>query len=183
MPYKSVSELPSRVKVLPPGGQRMILSKKMLVDAYWEQGLSYRDIAARLGYRTPASVRYWFRKHNIPARTAKEAMDNYNHIIAKEKLKDPPKTLTKEGYVRRWKPDGYIYEHRYVWQQANGPIPKGHLIHHINGVKSDNRLENLACVSKQDHNTQTVRAIYQRRIRELESRISELEESRCHIKA
>lgn len=33
--------------------------------------------------------------------------------------------------------------HRRVWEAANGPIPAGHLIHHINGIKTDNRIENL----------------------------------------
>ena len=34
-------------------------------------------------------------------------------------------------------------EHRYVWEQANGPIPEGYEIHHINKKCKDNRLENL----------------------------------------
>jgi len=52
---------------------------------------------------------------------------------------------------------GYIMlgswlEHRYVWKQANGDIPKGMQIHHINGIKTDNKLSNLALVtSAQNH--------------------------------
>lgn len=41
--------------------------------------------------------------------------------------------------------------HRKVWETANGPIPEGHVIHHINGDSKDNRLENLVCMSKQEH--------------------------------
>ena len=33
--------------------------------------------------------------------------------------------------------------HRMVWEAFNGPIPRGLTINHKNGVKSDNRLENL----------------------------------------
>jgi hypothetical protein len=41
--------------------------------------------------------------------------------------------------------------HRAVWKKANGPIPIGYEIHHINGNRLDNRLENLACLSKEEH--------------------------------
>jgi hypothetical protein len=37
--------------------------------------------------------------------------------------------------------------HRMLWESANGPIPTGLTINHINGIKTDNRLENLECVS------------------------------------
>jgi len=33
--------------------------------------------------------------------------------------------------------------HRLVWFLTRGPIPKGLHIDHINGIKSDNRIENL----------------------------------------
>lgn len=35
------------------------------------------------------------------------------------------------------------YVHRLVWEHVHGPIPKGMHIDHINGDKSDNRIENL----------------------------------------
>jgi len=38
--------------------------------------------------------------------------------------------------------------HRCVWEAHKGPIPKGLEINHINGVRNDNRIENLELVTK-----------------------------------
>lgn len=38
---------------------------------------------------------------------------------------------------------GTAYEHRLVWEAHHGAIPKGGVIHHKNGIASDNRIENL----------------------------------------
>ena len=44
-----------------------------------------------------------------------------------------------------------ILVHRKVWIDNNGEIPKGFVIHHINGNKKDNRIENLQCISRREH--------------------------------
>jgi len=41
--------------------------------------------------------------------------------------------------------------HRDVWQDANGPIPEGMDIHHRDGNRENNALENLALMDKADH--------------------------------
>lgn len=46
---------------------------------------------------------------------------------------------------------GVVYEHRHVWEQANGPIPAGHHVHHINHDRADNRLANLELRDGFDH--------------------------------
>jgi predicted DNA-binding protein YlxM (UPF0122 family) len=41
--------------------------------------------------------------------------------------------------------------HRDVWCFHNGEIPENYDIHHINGNKTDNRLENLQILPKSEH--------------------------------
>lgn len=41
--------------------------------------------------------------------------------------------------------------YRQIYEQSFGPIPKGHHIHHIDGNHSNNNIENLQCVSAQEH--------------------------------
>lgn len=41
-------------------------------------------------------------------------------------------------------PNGYAYEHLVVWCSAGNPKPaRGEILHHKNGIKTDNRIENL----------------------------------------
>jgi len=44
-----------------------------------------------------------------------------------------------------------ISKHRKLWIKFYGSIPSGMIIHHINGNKKDNRLENLECISRKEH--------------------------------
>ena len=42
-------------------------------------------------------------------------------------------------------------EHRRIWVSHYGTIPEGYVVHHKNGDKKDNRIENLQCVSIKEH--------------------------------
>ncbi|MFA5761760.1 MAG: HNH endonuclease signature motif containing protein [Dehalococcoidales bacterium] len=44
-----------------------------------------------------------------------------------------------------------IDEHRYIWMKNYGEIPEGYEIHHINGIKYDNRIKNLQIVTRSEH--------------------------------
>lgn len=68
-------------------------------------------------------------------------------------------------------------EHRLVWEQAHGPIPDGWVVHHLNGDKADNRIENLFAVSQEGHrHRERVAEPYIVRIRELEAELARLKE-------
>ncbi len=100
----------------------------------------------------------------------------------KYKLRKFPKG--KEHY--NWKggkwtdPHGYIHilvegtgryapEHRLVWEQIhNRKLPPHWVIHHLNGIKNDNRTENLIALPRNKHSVWTLVELAQKRIRELE---------------
>lgn len=41
--------------------------------------------------------------------------------------------------------------HRVVWEHHKGPIPDGMHVHHVNGNRSENGIENLDLVSQSEH--------------------------------
>ena len=73
------------------------------------------------------------------------------------------KILTKQGYVKLRvgrthplaDPNGYAYEHVVAWVAAGNPEPReDEVLHHRNGNKTDNRIENLELFTRGEHNSE-----------------------------
>ena len=86
------------------------------------------------------------------------------------------------GYIRIYFPKHsdavkkYILEHRLVMEKKLGRHLKiNEVVHHINGIKNDNRLENLALLTKKTHDTYSI-------LRKKEKRICELEKENKKLK-
>lgn len=77
----------------------------------------------------------------------------------------PKHALAFEGLYLQWDQDGYVQvktsdglkkSHRYLAELVEGhDIPRGHIVHHKNDIKYDNRLENLE-ITTQGHNTAAI---------------------------
>lgn len=61
------------------------------------------------------------------------------------------RVISEKGYVSIIVNNYVVSEHRHIWEKHNGKIPKGYFIHHINGIKHDNRVENLQLVNVKKH--------------------------------
>ena len=56
------------------------------------------------------------------------------------------------GYVLTFDRAGHNSTiHRACWEAYRGPIPKGHVIHHIDGNRTNNAIENLVCMTNGEH--------------------------------
>lgn len=82
--------------------------------------------------------------------------------------------IYKKAYSLNLKRDegGYVMEHILVYEKATGiEVPRNCCIHHLNGIKNDNRIENLCMMTNSAH------TIYhhtgQKRSEETRKRISE----------
>ncbi len=83
--------------------------------------------------------------------------------------------IKSSGYIFVHKPDhprakrdGYVREHILVWEETHGkPLPNDWIIHHLNGVKDDNRPANLVALPNKKH--YLILAAKAKRIQELEA--------------
>lgn len=89
-----------------------------------------------------------------------------NHPAYKEKKKN------YNGYVYVGAGDVRIFEHRLIMEKKLGrKLKDTEIVHHLNGIRDDNRIENLKVTTRQQHEPQTYIRILQKRIRQLERKL------------
>ena len=84
-------------------------------------------------------------------------------------------TIDRWGYRKVNINGKYILEHRYVWEDINGELQKNWIVHHLNGNKLDNRIENLVAMPRKHHSPKKIIEPFKRRINGLEAQVKRLE--------
>lgn len=106
------------------------------LTGYYEKGHVPAN-KGKKGYYAPGCEKGWFKEGHIPK----------NHKpVGSERI-------TKDGYVeiKIAEPNKWVLKHRYVWEQNNGPVPKGFIVRFLDQNKQNCSIENLALVSRAEH--------------------------------
>lgn len=140
-----------------------------LQELYWGQKLTLGEVASKLKTSRNTVTKY-MRLFNIPIRTmAKVTQLAYDrgtldHKGSKASKWRGGRSIDKRGYVTLFveasdplrimchKGGNHMAEHRLVMARHLGrPLMSYELVHHINGIKGDNHIENLLIYSASDH--------------------------------
>lgn len=150
------------------------LTDEVIKKLYLEEKLSVPEIANKFGC-SASGIDTRLRKMDC-MRNLSEA----NKIAYKKYPKQSfthfkgGKYTDKAGYILVLAPNHprggkgrYVFEHILVWEHChNKSVPKGYIIHHLNGIKSDNRPENLVAMPRAKHTA--LLEPYKKHIRKLE---------------
>ncbi len=67
--------------------------------------------------------------------------------------------MTTGGYIMEYHPEhprsdgnGYVFAHIVAYEKHTGTnVPDGYVVHHLNGIKTDNSPQNLVMLTRGDH--------------------------------
>ena len=78
---------------------------------------------------------------------------------------------------------GHILEHRLVMAKKLGRcLQSWEIVHHLNGIRDDNRAENLTLTMKQYHQRHTIEVVLKEHVKVLENKIDKILEGQKELK-
>ena len=139
-------------------------NKYWLYKEYIKEQLSAQQVAKACNCNI-GTILKWLGKFNIPKRGRAEATKlwfkrNDSSIRGANHPRWKGGRKMSGGYVQIYKPEHpfatnrYVMEHRIVMERKIGrTLHSWETVHHINGVKNDNRIRNLKLLPRSEHNT------------------------------
>lgn len=137
------------------------LDIEKLKELYYEQKMTQSEVAEQMGVSQKVVFNF-MRRNNLKARKAAKR----NQLRDKNSSWKGGKRINEQGYVELYmpeyehtRPNGYVREHIFVAEKILGRKLKfysfgdgrNEVVHHINGVKTDNRQSNLLVLTAKDH--------------------------------
>lgn len=156
------------------GLNKAVLLPKV-INLYRDHNYTQAQVAGELGISS-TMVKEWLTENHLVRSRKDRTPKGSRHYCWNGGRND------KHGYTYVKMPEhpaasktkGYVAEHRLVWEQVhNKLLPEGWVIHHLNGVRSDNRPENLIACSRGEHIH--LSEPFKKRIRALEAKVKLLE--------
>lgn len=135
--------------------------QELVIDMYVVEELGSIMIGRELGLSKTLVLRI-LKNNNISRRSISEAgkklfEKGYVHPLQGTAKPKPEPIYTKQphlsadGYLHIWR-DGKLWRyHRWLWTETNGSIPDGYVLHHIDGDKINNNLQNLELLKNSEH--------------------------------
>lgn len=81
----------------------------------------------------------------------KPGQEPFNKLPVGSKTVRIDKNDKKRTWIKVAEPNVWILLSVYLWEFVHGPVPKGYVIHHVDGNPMNDVVENLEIVSRAEH--------------------------------